>query len=358
MHVYVHIPFCDSICFYCDFCRYVQSDRWRWLHRLKAEIREIDWGRIDTLYFGGGTPSVLTVDEFQAIAKLFIPHLNDPYEWTVECNPETLNLEKIQLYTQLGVNRISLGVQSFDDSLLRSLGRKHTRADIDWCIRSFRHVGISNLSVDLIYGLPDQSLEDVKNDVRIFLSYHLPHLSIYSLQIEEQSIFGKKGIQTCDEDLEADMYEVVQDMLLAAGYEHYEIGSYAKKKHYSKHNLSYWTDQDFVGIGCGASGKEQGIRYDHTNSLSAYIEKGSHRYYVDMTKEDQAFEAIMMGLRTQFGLDIPAWNKKYKSDFMATYKDVIDRHKDVLVIRDHHLICTLKGFEILHSILVDFLGND
>ena len=355
MHVYVHTPFCDSICYYCDFCRYKSEDRIKkqWKDVLIQEIQEEDIHSISTLYFGGGTPSSLDIESFKEISSLFLPYLKKEYEWTVECNPDSVTMEKLKLYKQLGVNRISLGVQTFNDEHLKAIGRNHSIKDIYKAIEMIRSIGIENISIDLIYGLPNQTLEDIQYNLDCFLQLNLPHLSIYSLQIEENSIFGKRHIEPCDEDLEADMYECIKDILTEHGYIHYEISSYCKETYESKHNLSYWSDCDFVGLGCGASGKENGIRYDHTRNLMDYIKEKNHKHFVET---DGKFEAIMMSLRTIYGLDIQKWNETYNGNFMEMYKKTIDKYSDTyLVLDENRLKCTEKGMEILNNILVDFL---
>ena len=354
MHCYVHIPFCNHICFYCGFTRFQSNRVDEYISALERERKSLSFSKCKTLYFGGGTPSSLTIEQFKKVASLFKDTLDTDYEWTVECNPDSLNMEKISLFKELGVNRISLGVQSFSNSLLQSIGRHHTKEDIIHCIEWLRNEGITNISIDLIYGLPNQTMDDVKNDLEMFLTLDLPHLSIYSLQIEENSIFGKKGIQPCDEDLEADMYECICSVLKKNGYIHYEISSFCKEGMYSKHNLCYWNDSDFIGIGCGASGRE-GIRYDHTNVLNEYIQNPCQRFYVESSKEDRAFEAIMMSLRTCFGLDIQQFNTKYDCDFMCLYKDILDKYSEYLCIENNFLRVNERGMEILNSILIDFI---
>ncbi|MDY3035326.1 MAG: radical SAM family heme chaperone HemW [Absicoccus sp.] len=356
MHVYVHIPFCDSICAYCDFFRYKTntSMQKKWLDRLLEEIDSLSFSSIETLYFGGGTPSSLSNSMLEPIVKRFQPYLAQNYEWTIECNPETLTQQKIQMYAQWGINRISLGVQSFQPSILDTLGRKHTPEDIFQCIQYCRDHGIQNISIDLMYGLPKQTMADLQRDLDTFLRLDLPHLSIYSLQIEPHSIFGKQGIAPCDPDLEADMYEKIRQELTNAGYEQYEISSYCKNGMYSRHNLCYWDDSDFVGIGCGASGRIHGKRYDHNSSVQDYIQHGSIREYVE---SDPPFEAIMMSLRTSFGLNVQAWNQKYHRDFEKEYQPVLKKYANDLKIQNGRCVCTPAGLEILNTILVDFLED-
>ncbi len=199
---YVHVPFCHGICSYCAFYRRVSQDRTGWLDLVCDEIRKVEIRELDTLYFGGGTPSILTEDEFDRIRSLFPKQI---HEFTMECNPEDITPEKAAFWKSRSVNRISMGVQTFDDRLLKSIGRRHSAQKAREAVEILRRAGFENLSIDLIFGLPGQTLQDVERDVMEFLQMDLPHLSIYSLQIEPDSVFGKQGVHPCDEDLEADM---------------------------------------------------------------------------------------------------------------------------------------------------------
>lgn len=354
--VYLHVPFCDSICAYCDFCRIITNEdtKRKWMAQIIEEIKQKNIHEADTLYFGGGTPSSLTCEQFEKIASLF----NVNKEFTVECNPESLDLEKIQLYKKLGVNRISLGVQTFNDRLLEVINRKHRKEDIFQVIQLLKENGIDNISIDLMYALPEQSLKDVKKDLEIFLDLDIKHLSIYSLQIEENSIFGRQNLKPVDEDIEADMYELICRTMEKAGYLHYEISSFCKPGYHSRHNLAYWQDEDFIGLGCGASGKENNVRYDNTRSLKTYIESGANPYIYEETQKDKAFNAIMMALRTTFGLDIQKWNQRYDQDFIKKYQNILDKYHDVLKLENGILYPSREAMEILNTILVDFLLID
>ena len=354
--VYVHIPFCDSICAYCDFCRIVTNEdtKMKWMAQIIKEIKQKDIHKVDTLYFGGGTPSCLPCDQFEKIASLF----DIKEEFTVECNPESLTLEKIRLYKELKVNRISLGVQTFNDHLLKIIGRKHRKEDVFKVIKLLKENAITNISIDLMYALPEQSLEDLKQDLELFLDLDIKHLSIYSLQIEKNSIFGKQDLKPIDEDIEANMYELICQTMANAGYQNYEISSFCKPGYHSRHNLAYWQDKDFIGIGCGASGKENGVRYDNTRSLKTYIEHGACPYYYHETLQEKAFNAIMMALRTSFGLDINKWNSLYHEDFLKKYQVVLNKYSQELVLKDDRLYPSMHAMEILNTILVDFLMID
>ncbi len=352
---YVHIPFCHSICFYCDFCRYVatETQKEEWLHAIVQEANTIN-DSLHTLYFGGGTPSSLSIAQFQKLSQCFIHRLEQNYEWTIECNPESLTLKKARAYAEAGVNRVSLGVQSFQDTILKKIGRNHTSSDVYTSIQRLKDVGICNISIDLIFGIPGQTMEDLRNDLEQFLNLDIPHISIYSLQIEENSIFGKQGLQPIDEDIEADMYDFICDTLHDAGFEHYEISSFCRKGYASKHNQSYWNDSDYIGIGCGSSGREYGKRYDHVSVLSEYIKHPLQKEWIKETTDDRAFEAIMMSLRTSFGLDIKAWNMKYNKDFMTLYQDVLNKYDSYFEWNQETCRVNELGMKILNTILVDF----
>ena len=209
-----------------------------------------------------------------------------------------------------------------------------------------------------MYALPEQSLEDIKKDLEIFLDLDIKHLSIYSLQIEENSVFGRQNLKPVDEDIEADMYELICKTMEKAGYLHYEISSFCKPGYHSKHNLAYWQDEDFIGLGCGASGKENNVRYDNTRSLKTYIESGANPYIYEETQKDKAFNAIMMALRTTFGLDIQKWNQRYDQDFIKRYQSILDKYHDVLKLENGILYPSREAMEILNTILVDFLLID
>ena len=350
---YVHIPFCDSICSYCDFSRQIMNENLceKWLSKIIDEINGYSIDCLNTLYFGGGTPSLLDMDSFKKIRNQFPNFIK---EFTVECNPESVTKEKMECYKKLGVNRISLGVQSFQDDLLKVCRRKHTSKqaiESIQCIKSY----MDNLSIDLIYGLPNQTMEDLKKDIQLFLSLDIPHLSIYSLQIEPNSIFGKSNIHPCDEDLEADMFEYIVKTLKSHGYEHYEISSFCKNQKYSYHNLAYWMNKDFYGIGCGASGRLNNNRYDNTKSLNQYIESGPCLNWIDEDLQERSFNAIMMALRTKFGLSISKWNQMYVSDFVNKYEIVLDKYPFYFQYQDDHIFLNDEGLELLNSILVDFM---
>ena len=355
---YVHVPFCRHICYYCGFCRqkYNEAFEQAWLNQIQKEIDDKHLTQLETLYFGGGTPNVLSASGLKRLCEMFRPYLDNVYEWTIECNPELVTYDQVKMFKQMGINRISLGVQTLNNSLLKSIGRHHTSDDVFEAIELCFEQDIRNVSVDLMFALPNQTINDIKKDLQQIVQLNVPHLSIYSLQIEENSIFQKQNIQPIDEDLEADMYEMIVQFCKQNGFTHYEISSFAKDKFFSKHNMKYWSDQDFIGIGCGACGKEKGTLYENTKNLNVYLQKGPCPTLIQEDIKEQSFDSIMMSLRTIFGLDIQQWENKYQMNFRKQYQKVLQQYiPDHLQIINGHLIPTEKGFEILNTILVDFL---
>jgi oxygen-independent coproporphyrinogen-3 oxidase len=273
-------------------------------------------------------------------------------EYTIEVNPESLDEEKILLFKEYGINRISIGVQSSNDRILSSLNRKHSFADVKDKIALLKKHDLNNISVDLMYSLPDQTMEILDQSIEDILSLDVPHISLYSLTIEENSVFGKKGISNLDEESEADMYEFIEKKLTENGYIHYEVSNYCKKGYESKHNLGYWNYEDFVGVSLGASGKIGNHRYTNTRDFKKYFTLKDYRdedLYLE--KEEMEFEHIMMSLRTIYGLNIQKFNALYGCDLQKKYKKGIA--SDHIEIKDGHLICT--DLEILDTVLLDFM---
>lgn len=354
---YIHVPFCASVCPYCDFFRTVPSAVRieQWLDVVGAEIRsrlEPDT-KIDTLYIGGGTPSMLSDSQFFRLVKDLLPHLQAQSEVTVECNPESLSTQKLAMYRQCKVNRISLGVQSFNAKTIEKLGRHHTPALIEQAVEAIKEAGIDNISIDLMFAVPGQSMADVQADLARFFRLDIAHLSIYSLILEEGSVFGRQGLQAVDEDLEADEYEWIVQTMKGHGYCHYEISSFARDGKLSRHNLAYWLDQDFVGIGCGASGRENRRRYTNAPDLLEYIEKGPRPEYEPV---NAPFEAVMMGLRTCFGVDLASFFEKYGLRLEEMAAPLLAKYDGDLMVERGALKTTESGMEKLNSILVDFLA--
>lgn len=356
--MYIHVPFCDSICAYCDFerCKRHPLLTSKWLNVIIKEIQNRKDEPIQTLYIGGGTPTSLTYDELNQL--LSACDIFDPVEYTIEANIENLTKDKIMLLRQHGVNRISLGVQSLDQSLIKLIERHHSVAEIFSKIDEIYECGIVNISVDMIYGLPTQSLDVWLADLKqIALNEKISHVSIYSLTIEENSAFGRRKIEKVSDELDEQMYFEGIRVLEAYGFEQYEISNFARQGKYSCHNCAYWEYEDFIGIGVGAYGKENHIYYHWPFQLNDYIKGELEKEETKLTKEDEMFETIMMGLRMKKGVSIEKFNDYFHEDLREVFHDPIEKHikNNHLEIIDQHLRCTSNGWGILNSILIDFM---
>lgn len=355
-HLYIHVPFCKTICSYCDFCHRVYNEDFsdKWLNRLKKEFKECEGESYSTIYIGGGTPTSLSNKQLESLLKLVKPYSSKVKEYTIEVNPESLNEDKVKLFKKYGINRVSIGLESSNDKLLKLMNRHHSFDDVKDSVELLRKYGINNISLDIIYSLPTQTMQDLIKTVKDALSLNVPHLSLYSLTIEDNTVFGKKGYKALDEEIEADMYDYIIDELIKNGYNYYEIANFAKKGYESKHNLGYWRYEDFRGLSCGSSSKIGSIRYDKTRDINKYINsKDIIDEVYKLSKEDRMFENIMMSLRTSEGLDITKFNRKYKVDILEHYKEALDKNRSNLLIKDDRLI--VKNRKILNTILVDFM---
>lgn len=359
---YLHVPFCRHICAYCDFtrCVYHEELAQKWLRAVKAEIEEKLTHPLTTMYLGGGTPSALSYAQLEELLQALFPYTAGCREFTMEANIDSLTEEKIRLCRCYGVDRISLGVQSLQPHLLQRMERTHTKEEVFAKIAQVRAGGISNISVDLIYGLPQQTLDMWKQDLRELLA-HAPisHISLYALTIEEHSKFGRSGVKNIEAQLEEDMYEYAQTYLEEQGFLQYEISNFAKAGMQSQHNRMYWTYEDFYGIGCGASGKEQHVRYDNTGNLHTYLTKGSSSHYISLTKKEEMFEMVMMNLRLKEGMSLKVFEQRFREDFSTVYADALNEQvqKGMLKVEDGYVRATKRGYPLLHDILIAFMED-
>ena len=353
-HLYVHVPFCNSICGYCDFCHriYEKNTVTKWLETIEKEIIDKCNDDYETIYIGGGTPTSLSIDELDKLLSLLKPYSNNVIEYTIEVNPESLDTNKIILFKKYGINRISMGVQSSNDDLLKLMNRKHSFNDVRNKIQLLKDNGISNISIDLMYSLPNQTIDILNNTIDDFISLDIPHVSLYSLTIEENSIFNKKGYRKLDDELEADMYELINTRLIENGYTHYEVSNYCKHGYESKHNMSYWNYEDFLGISLSASSKVGNKRWTNTSNFNSYFEDYNKKDEdLLLSIDDQKFENIMMSLRTYVGLNINDFNRKYNTNILDEYKEGVNDPN--IVITDGYL--KARKLSILNNTLLKFI---
>ncbi len=356
--LYVHIPFCDHICGYCAFTKfnYDRSISDRFLIRLLRQISDLP-GNLETIYVGGGTPTSLHTDQLESLLQALSIKLAQGGEFTFEGNPENLSYEKVSLLKQYGVNRMSLGVQTSDDDLLKQLGRHHKFYDVEKGLNLLRQCGIDNVSLDLMYGLPNQTLASFKQSMRDVLSLQPDHVSIYALTVEPNSLYGRKGVQAAPIELETEMFLSCIEMMQEHGYEHYEISNFARNGAYSRHNLAYWHYDNFYALGPGSSLKLDNKRKTWTSTLGKYLQEDLFDEVVDLSLEDEMFEFIMMGLRLKEGIRFDEFTKRYNHKLQDKFKEAIATNvvKGLLVVSDVGIKTSFEGYIMLDDVLLEFM---
>ena len=359
-YLYLHIPFCSSICYYCDFKRSIYNEEQvnQYLKVLNKQCERLEGVNLETIYIGGGTPSCLNIKQLEVLLNCLDRYRNSVKEYTIESNIESLDENKVNLFLQHGVNRISLGVQSMQDDLLIAMNRKHTRESVLSTLKNLNLWGMKNISVDLIYGLPNQTIEMWMEDLHLVCSNpYVSHISLYSLTIEENTTFHKLNYKVCENELEAQMYEAAIAICKQYTFKQYEIANFAKRGFESQHNQAYWRYEDFCGIGLGASGKEGNVRYTNQGNILEYCNQLNLREEIKLSKEDKMFEHIMMSLRMRKGLEIERFNKLYDVDLLTHYKSKIGQRIEnkQLIIENGHLYVSEEAMFYLHDILIDFM---
>lgn len=363
---YVHIPFCSHICYYCDFAKVLMTGQpvEAYIDELLKEYDSYGISSLQTLYIGGGTPSVLPADQLEKLLTHLTKNLDleELEEFTVEANPSDLTDEVLTVLAQSPVNRISLGVQSFDDKLLKKIGRTHTEAQVYSSIERLRAAGFENITIDLIYGLPNQTMEMVERDVQKFLDLDLPHVALYSLILEDHTVFmnrQRRGrLRLPSDDRNADMYEYIIETLTAKGYSHYEVSNFGKIGYESKHNMTYWDNAEYYGIGAGASGYLEGIRYKNHGPVHHYLREENKRVNEEvLTRKQRIEEEMFLGLRKKNGVSIERFHKKFGQTLEEVYGTIIEEltFQKMLFEADGRIQMTEKGFELGNEVFERFL---
>lgn len=360
--LYIHIPFCSSICDYCDFTK-LQFFSFLADSYIESLIKEIEYYQINkklkTIYIGGGTPSVLSLEQLETIFNVLDEYRNDVIEFTVEVNPESINEEKLKLFKKHGVNRISMGVESTNDKILHAIGRKHTFKDVKNAVNLIRKCGFDNLSLDLILGLPNVSISLLKKDLENIIELNPDNVSCYSLTVHENTKFYINGIKEPPSDFLRELYDLTNETLLENGYIHYEISSWGRKNKFGLHNFTYWTNKTYYGLGLGASGYINKTRYKNTKNLNKYLNHQFIDEQEEVTRSDDLTYEIMLNLRTINGLDLTYLKNKFNIDFLNDHKDKIDNFvsKKWLIFdqKNNKLIATYEGMMVLDQIILDLI---
>ena len=371
--IYIHIPFCKSRCKYCDFfstthlekrAQYVAAllEEWRMrAHEVKEPIR--------TIYIGGGTPSMLDDSSLQMIIEAIRREssLNSTaisgtlqgdeaklQEITMEANPGDITLERAQAWRRMGINRLSIGVQSMDDELLQLIGRRHTAEQARKAVAAAQAAGFDNISIDLMYALPSQTMEQWQKDVAEALQMGVQHISTYGLIYEESTVLmtllDHGVIEAVDEDTEMQMYDYLVEQLAANNFEHYEVSNFALPNRQSIHNSSYWNNTPYIGLGAGAHSYDGQVRQWNISDLDTYIAQAmAHQLQPEkevLSEEQRHTERVMLGLRTNSGIGIDEIDRSKAQPYIA---------QGMLIEKDNRIVATTKGYHILNRIIEDLI---
>ena len=332
---YVHIPFCTQICYYCDFSKVFIKNQPvdSYLEHLLEEFASYDIQKLRTLYIGGGTPTALSASQLEVLLDGLTRNLDFSVleELTIEANPGDLDEDKIAVLKNSAVNRVSLGVQTFDDKMLKKIGRSHLEKDIYENIDRLKLAGFDNISIDLIYALPSQTMDQVKDNVAKAIALDIPHMSLYSLILENHTVFMNRmrrgKLPLPKEEVEAEMFEYIIAALELAGFEHYEISNFSKPGFESRHNLMYWDNAEYYGIGAGASGYVNGVRYKNHGPIRHYlkaVEEGNARIIEEhLTLREQMEEEMFLGLRKKSGVSMTRFEEKFERSFDGLYGEIV-----------------------------------
>ncbi len=371
--IYLHIPFCEQKCIYCDFYSVVSFDLWdAFFDALEQEIQL--WAerlatagtiRVRTMFWGGGTPSLLHPHHVERIYCLLAAHFDLTHleEWTVECNPESVDREKLRAYRSLGINRISIGVQSLQPRELQFLGRIHSAAAAEQAVEQVLAAGFDNVNADLIFGLPNQTVEAWEQTLDQVLRWQLPHLSVYALTYERgtplYTLWQRAQVERIPEEVEAEMYRRTMEKLTAAGYDHYEVSNFAQPGYRCRHNLRYWERKEYLAFGPSAHGFLGSHRYANVRSLRQYCQQLTAGQLPFATVEhlgplEELEELLYLGLRAQ-GVRLQELQARTSVDVTAVATAFCRRYAEYCTIDDERLRLTDAGYAVADSLVVELL---
>lgn len=358
--IYIHIPFCRSICSYCDFCKMFYNPKWAhdYLVCLKEEVEDQYMGEeIDTLYIGGGTPSCLKEKNIKYLMNQIVClfHLSENCEFTFECNLNDISEDLLLILKEAGVNRLSIGIESFQEQKLILMGRNHTFEDAKQKIDMARRLGFHNINVDLIYGLPKETKKDLKKDLKLFLKLKPNHISTYSLILSEHTLLHINKISPIDEDLDAEFYRIICKKLKRKKYKHYEVSNFAREGMESRHNLNYWNNQEYYGFGLSASGYIDGIRYTNTLSLTKYLKKEFDGKREFITPTDMLDHEVMLGLRKLEGIHLETFEKKFGIPLEEAFPVEPLLKKKELVKKNGYIYINPSKIYVMNEILMKLI---
>lgn len=373
--IYIHIPFCKQKCFYCDFCSFANKNEMqgKYVETVINEIKNITHKEkytVTTIYLGGGTPSILNPDYIKSILQEIKSSFEilDDAEITIEINPGTVNEEKLKKYKEYGINRLSIGLQSANDKILKKIGRIHDYKQFEETFFYARKCGFKNINVDLMIGLPTQAVEDVKQTLEKIIQKNPEHISVYSLIIEEGTIIEKlineNKLQLPDEETERIMYWTVVNELKENGYNQYEISNFSKKTYESKHNTNCWKQKQYIGLGTSAHSYLNKKRYSNTNNIEEYIKNIQENnisknitIHEEQTEESTMNEYMLLGLRMIQGININEFKQKFKIDPTIKYKEILEKlqKENLIQITKTSIKLTKKGINFGNIVWEEFI---
>ena len=370
--IYIHIPFCIKKCEYCDFVSYCNKKEYvpQYINALKKEIKNNinKEYKITTIYIGGGTPSSIEENYIADIIETIKLNMNEEnlkdfenIEVTIEVNPGTVNKEKLQVYKKIGINRLSIGLQETHNELLKSIGRIHTYEEFIKTYKLARKIGFNNINVDLMIALPNQTIQDIKENLENITKLNPEHISVYSLILEEGTPFYNKynenKIKLPDEELERNMYWYVKNTLENNGYMHYEISNFSKKGFESKHNMNCWNQEEYLGFGVAAHSYNNKIRYSNTNSIEEYIKGSNKIIHEEQTLEDMQKEYMLLGLRKIEGINIQKFKNKFAQNPIFIFKEQLNKlvDEELIIVDGNEIKLTNKGLDLANIVWEEFV---
>ncbi|WP_078413828.1 radical SAM family heme chaperone HemW [Priestia abyssalis] len=372
---YLHIPFCHHICHYCDFNKVFFDNQPvdDYLNAMEQEMKNTvekhGQNRLKSIFVGGGTPTALTESQLDKFLEMTCNHLSleENGEFTFEANPNELTEKKLQLLKEYGVNRLSIGVQTFNDELLKGIGRVHTKNEAVKTIQRAREMGFQNLSLDLMYSLPGQTMEDFSDTLQQAFELDIDHMSAYSLIIEPKTVFynlmrrGKLNVPP--QEIEAKMYDELMMQMEKHGFKQYEISNFAKDGFESRHNLTYWNNEEYYGIGAGAHGYVQGVRRANIGPINKYIDTVSQNGFAymeehEVTKTEMMEEEMFLGLRKKEGVSKRTFKQKYSVELKNVFGEQVHEQmeKGLLTENEECFYLTRQGRFLGNEVFQAFIG--
>ncbi len=353
--VYIHIPFCKSICSYCDFCKFLYDKKWidLYLDSLNQEITEYyENDKVKSIYIGGGTPSSLSIDEINKLFNILKKfNLSDINEITFECNVNDINDGLLKTLHMNGVNRLSIGIESFNKKNLNFMNRNHNKKDIFEKIKLCRDYGFSNINVDLIYALPTESMFTFKRDVNNILKLGVEHISTYSLIIEDHTMLSYNNVKSISEELDYNMYKFVCKKLNKKGYHHYEVSNFSKIGYESRHNLTYWNNEEYYGFGLGSHGYINDTRYENTRNLNKYLNGEYRLNELLVSMQEEMENELILGLRKLDGISINEFYQKFEKDIYKVFKLDEALNKGYLEIKNGMIYIPENKIYVMNEII-------